>query len=248
MVPKGHEENIQPFFDGKNYLVPDKVMKENSATYILTFHGLGHPERALPAGEDRYWLDPSFFEAILDCLKERLDVGITFDDANSSDFKIALPALLKRRLRATFFMVSERIDQPGFVTSDQLRALAHSGMVIGSHGTQHRRWAQLGTTELNDELNVSRNKLEAILGKPVREAACPFGSYNRRVLCGLKAAGYERVYTSDQGPAKNDEWVSARNTIVRNDTLRDVQNVLESTPRGLTALLRISKLTLKQWL
>jgi peptidoglycan/xylan/chitin deacetylase (PgdA/CDA1 family) len=222
-------------------------MKGDKVIYILTFHGLGIPERALPDGEENYWLDPSFFEAILDRVQGRPDVRITFDDSNSSDFVIALPALVQRKLQATFFMVSERIDQPGFVTTQQLRTLALSGMSIGSHGAQHRRWAQLDAGELDEELSGSRIKLEAMLGHPVREAACPFGSYNRRVLTGLRKACYERAYTSDQGPAKLGEWLSARNTIVRSHTLRDVESALEFRPHGLAALGRKLKLTLKQW-
>jgi len=226
----------------------EQVITGDNAIYILTFHGLGIPERALPDGENNYWLDPSFFEAILDCVKGRPDVRITFDDSNSSDFTIALPALVERKLHATFFMVSERINQPGFVTTEQLRTLAQSGMTIGSHGTHHRRWAQLNAGQLYEELHVSRTKLEAMLGQTVREAACPFGSYNRRVLRGLRNARYERVYTSDQGPAKPDEWVSARNTVMRSHTLRDVESTLETKPHRLSGLGRMLKLTLKQWL
>lgn len=220
----------------------------DNAIYILTFHGIGIPERALPDGENNYWLDPSFFEAILDCVKEHPEVRITFDDSNSSDFTIALPALVERTLHATFFVVSERIDQPGFLTTEQLRTLARSGMTIGSHGTHHRRWAQLNTCQLYAELHGSRTKLETMLGQTVREAACPFGSYSRRVLRGLRNAGYERVYTSDQGPAKPDEWVSARNTVMRSHTLRDVGSALGTKPHGLSGLGRRLKLKLKQWL
>jgi peptidoglycan/xylan/chitin deacetylase (PgdA/CDA1 family) len=229
-------------------LSPENVVKGKSTIYILTFHGLGNPERDLPEGEGNFWLDKSFFEAILDRVKERPDVRITFDDSNSSDFRIALPALSRRRLRAAFFVVSERIDQPGFLTSEEVRTLANSGMAIGSHGKRHRRWAWLNPGELYEELNESRAKLESLLGQKVREAACPFGSYNRAVFRGLRAAGYEGVYTSDGGPSRVGEWVSARNTIVRSHTLRDVQRIIDSKQSGLVSMIRMSKFALKQGL
>ena len=221
-------------------------MRRKKPIYIFTFHGLGTPEGQLADGEEDYWLDPSFFEAILDRVKDREDVYITFDDCNSSDFHIALPLLTKRNLGAAFFVVSDRIDLDGFMTSEQVRELVRAGMTIGSHGTRHRRWATLRAADLNEELHASRSTLESVVRQTVSEAACPFGSYNRRVLLALRAAGYTRVYTSDQGPADEHEWLSARNTIVRSHTMRYVEAVLESPPRRVRGLLRTLKLTLKR--
>ena len=72
-------------------------------------------------------------------------------------------------------------------------------MRIASHGLAHRPWRGLGATELAAELEGSRRLLEAAAGRPVTHAACPFGSYDRRVLHALREAGYERVFTSDGG-------------------------------------------------
>lgn len=223
------------------------TMHDATTIRILTFHGLGIPKRPLPAGEDNYWLDPVFYEQILDRVKGRPNILITFDDSNVSDFEIALPALIKRQLKASFFVVSERNDQPGSLTKDQIIEMARCGMTIGSHGTHHRRWATLTPTELRDELTDSRAALEKIVGTEVREAACPYGSYNRRVLQALKGAGYNRVYTSDGGVARPDEWLSARNTITRDHSLRDVEMALESKITGIPAVLRSLKLTVKRW-
>lgn len=214
---------------------------------ILTFHGLGAPGHTLPAGEENYWLEGSFFEEILDFVKNRPDVLITFDDSNLSDFEIALPALVKRKLKATFFVVSERINQPWYLTSAQILEMAQAGMGIGSHGTQHRPWATLNPKELEQELNGSKSTLENLLGCPVSEAACPYGSYNRHVLRGLRAAGYLRIYTSDNGSAHREEWLSARNTIRKVHTIKHVEHVLKPPANGLPALLRSVKLTLKRW-
>ena len=222
-------------------------MRNEDIIRILTFHGLGTPGRDLPDGEIHYWLEVVFFESIMDLVKGRADVRITFDDSNESDFGIALPALEKRGLRATFFVVSERIGKPGFLTAEQIRQMVRVGMTIGSHGTRHRRWASLEADNLRDELHTSRSSLEQVTGGLIREAACPYGSYNRRVLRALRVAGYERVFTSDQGPATRKEWISARNTIVRSYDLPYVENVLESELRGLAASLRMLKLLLKRW-
>jgi peptidoglycan/xylan/chitin deacetylase (PgdA/CDA1 family) len=213
----------------------------------LTFHGLGRPERTLPQGEANYWLDPGFFEFILDRVREEPDVYITFDDGNSSDFHIALPALIKRKLRARFFVVSERMGQPGFLSADQVKELDNAEMSIGSHGTQHRPWAQLSPKLLKEELELSRKALELLLKKPVDEAACPFGSYNRRVLNHIRSSGYKAVFTSDQGPAIKGRWFSPRNTIVRTDNVNSLESILRSDPKGFSALFRKIKILIKQW-
>lgn len=223
------------------------AMQNNETIYILTFHGIGNPERQLPLGEDEYWLESSFFESILDMVKGRRDVRITFDDSNSSDYHIAYRALAKRGLAATFFLVSKRINEFGYLTQGQIQELAASGMTIGSHGTLHRPWATLNAAELDLELKESKSVLEGVVSTNVFEAACPLGSYNRRVLQGLRKNGYLRVFTSDGGPSKSNEWIAPRNTIIRSHTLGEVEELLATEPHGTRAATRSLRLLLKRW-
>ena len=46
----------------------------------------------------------------------------------------------------------------------------------------HRPWRELGDSALHEELVDAKRILEDVVGRPVTEAACPFGSYDRRVL------------------------------------------------------------------
>lgn len=222
-------------------------MHKPDTIHLLTFHGLGVPKRSLPAGEQDYWLDPGFFRKILDRVSGLKDVAITFDDSNESDFEVALPALVERGMTASFFVVTDRIDKIGCLSTKQILTMAKSGMKIGSHGKAHRPWASLRPGELIPELAGSRATLEALLGQPVRSAACPYGSYNRRVLAALRRAGYEQVYTSDGGSARRNEWLSARNTIARRHTMEDVEATLSPPAAGAKALLRMLKRTIKRW-
>lgn len=215
--------------------------------FILNFHGLGPMPAGLTAGEADCWLDQSFFESILDAVKERKDILLTLDDSNESDWAVALPALKARNLRAKFFAVAQRLDQSGYLSTGQLQALAAEGMEIGVHGMRHRRWTGLDAAALNEELVVARDRLEQVLGGPVREAACPFGSYDRRVLGALRESGYQRIFTSDGGPAEDGAWIQPRNTIRRTHELAHVQKITIDEPSGLGKELRAVKLKLKQW-
>jgi peptidoglycan/xylan/chitin deacetylase (PgdA/CDA1 family) len=86
-------------------------------------------------------------------------------------------------------------------------------MTIGCHGMRHRAWRRLDGRGLHEELVDAKRMLEDVVEGPVDEAACPFGSYDRRVLRFLRGAGYRRIYTSDRGLARPDEWIQTRNSV-----------------------------------
>ena len=88
----------------------------------ILFHGVGKPARELEPGEDVYWVTEDRFRSILDEISGWPEVRISFDDSNSSDLEIALPALIERGLTADFFVLAGRrqpwppqhhVTQPG---------------------------------------------------------------------------------------------------------------------------------------
>ncbi len=215
--------------------------------FILNFHGIGIPPRPLTPGEQQVWIDESLFNAILDRVNCLSSFELTFDDANESDFTVALPALQARGMKARFFVLAGRIGQPGFLSAPQLEGLCAAGMTVGTHGMHHRPWAKLDRGELHEELVVARDRLREMTGSAVDEASCPFGSYNRRVLRSLRGAGYRRVYTSDGVPACSGHWLLPRRSICQRD---NAEILLSDMPRPLTGPRRIwrqSKLFLKRW-
>jgi peptidoglycan/xylan/chitin deacetylase (PgdA/CDA1 family) len=214
--------------------------------FWLNFHGLGQPGRALPPGEENYWVEPGFFEAILDSVRGRDDVLITFDDSNESDFTLALPLLRQRQMKARFFVIAQRIGQQGSLSRGQIQSLCAEGMAVENHGLAHRDWTQLDQEQLRAELMEARDVIGRITGLPVTEAACPFGGYNRRVLQMLRKSGYRKVFTSDRGIARADDWIQPRITIRRSDDLNGVKAMCALTPENRVGFLRRVKLWLKR--
>jgi peptidoglycan/xylan/chitin deacetylase (PgdA/CDA1 family) len=178
----------------------------------LTFHGVGRPLRTLDPGESALWLDTHEFSEVVARVAGREDVAVSFDDGNASDAEVALEILRRHGVKATFFVVAERIGRAGFLHGDQLRELAGAGMGIGYHGRRHRPWRGLSGDELRRDLDA-KAVLEDEAGRAVTHAACPFGAYDRRVLRDLRAAGFERVLTSDGGWAHSSSWLQPRNTL-----------------------------------
>jgi peptidoglycan/xylan/chitin deacetylase (PgdA/CDA1 family) len=213
----------------------------------LTFHGVGAPPRALEAGEAAVWVSRARLDSMLDAVAGRDDVRITFDDGNASDLEHALPALRERGLTAAFFVVAGRVGTPGFVDAAGIRALDSAGMAVGCHGLRHRPWRSLDSRTLERDLLDARATLESIVARPVVQAACPFGSYDRRVLRVLRRCGFRTVYTSDAGTARPRAWIQARNTVGARDTVPRLDELLSSRRSPSRTVRRQAQRVVKRW-
>lgn len=212
----------------------------------FAFHGIGEPTRGLEPSEAAVWISVDRFETILDQVKDRKDVTLTFDDGNISDIKYGLPALLSRGLSATFFLVAGRLGQATFLAEQDVKDLVSAGMEVGCHGMRHHSWRTLTDEELREELLVARSALEQAAGCPITTAACPFGAYDRRVLGALRAYGYKHVFTSDDGRAGPGEWLQPRNTITARTSENTVNYVL-AQEKLIPRTIRSAKLVVKRW-
>jgi peptidoglycan/xylan/chitin deacetylase (PgdA/CDA1 family) len=213
----------------------------------LTFHGIGEPREQLDPAEQALWVSGERFLSVLDSVAGRSDVRISFDDGNASDVEHALPALRKRALTASFFVVAGRLGTPGYLDAEGVRALSAAGMTIGCHGMRHRPWRALDDRALAEELMDAKGALEHLVQRPVAEAACPFGSYDRRVLRALRRCGYRTVYTSDRGTARADAWIQPRNTVSSKDSAGVVERIVSAERPAYRALPRRAKRVVKRW-
>ena len=196
----------------------------------LCFHGIGEPRRALEPGEDRYWIAVEDYWRILDTVADRDDVRLSFDDGNRSDLEHGLPALLERRLRATFFVIAGRLDDAGSLDADAVRQLRDAGMGIGSHGMDHRSWRGLDAAAARRELVEARERLAAVVEQPVDEAAMPRGQYDRRALGQLRRCGYRTVFSSDRARAREGDWLQPRFSVRAGDTPDSVRREVLAPP------------------
>jgi peptidoglycan/xylan/chitin deacetylase (PgdA/CDA1 family) len=214
----------------------------------LCFHGVGVPQRVLEPGEDGYWVSRDAFERILDDVLTWPDrVNLSFDDGNASDAEIALPALTQRGLTAQFFVLAGRFDTVGSLSADDVRELAAAGMGVGTHGMAHQSWRNLSESDQLAELVTARDEISAAVGRPVTEAACPLGRYDRRLLSQLKRLGYTRVYTSDRRRTRDAAWLQPRYSVrVEDDVASLREHVLRPTSAVRTAKLNAVGLV-KRW-
>lgn len=130
-------------------------------------------------------------------------VIISFDDCPSSLFDFAIPELLKRKMKAVFYMPSKYIgginiwdieehgmESVGLMSSAQLKELVGLGMEVGSHGEKHIRLNLISGQEAFEDISNSKKALESLLDTKIYSIAYPYGkipgNYNRL----LSEAGY----------------------------------------------------------
>ncbi len=216
--------------------------KKSDYRWCLNFHGLGNPRREMPAGEQNFWVDPGLFAAVLDHVRDREDVQITVDDANESDYTVALPLLRERKLKASFFVVAGRIDQEHFLSKQQIKTLSAEGMSIGNHGLRHCRWKGMSQVQLEQELVTARDIIEQVVSllRPTEAAPPPFPGVMTKAaaLQMLRRQRYQRVYTSDGGVATPAAWIQPRNTIRRSHRMDEIVSLIHAPPGGAKRLWR----------
>lgn len=196
---------------------------------ILNFHGLGRPARELEPGEAPYWISAEFYEAIIARIAKGgfpYPIEITFDDGNASDAEIGAPVLEAHGLSASFFALAGRIDEPGSLSSAQIKTLISKGHRIGTHGMDHVDWTGLDGEGQRYEFEESRRLLSEITEAKITQAAIPFGLYNRNVLQSLKQLGYEKIYSSDGGRAGSRAWPQPRTSVQNTHDMNDIEVIL----------------------
>jgi peptidoglycan/xylan/chitin deacetylase (PgdA/CDA1 family) len=153
---------------------------------------------------------------------------ISVDDGYVDDVTRILPALQRFHMVATFFVITGRMTEPGFLNAGQIRELDQAGMDVGDHTAHHVDLRLITPAELRMETAGSRRVLERVLGHPVYFFAYPFGDFNDAVVAAVHAAGFTMAYTTAGGTT---ESTAAPLTMPRVHVGRD------ETPSGLVALL-----------
>jgi len=219
---------------------------------ILMYHYLSVP----PEGADRYRLDlsvaPDLFAAHLDRIQAEgytaisfydlvahLTQGaplpdrpiiLTFDDGYRDNYDNAFPLLRQHQMKATFFIVSDFIDEarPEYISWDMAREMLAAGMSIESHSRNHATLRKRDNDYLVWQILGSLETIEYELGVRPRFISYPAGEYDQATIEIARGANYWAGITTKQG------------VIQSSDALFELQRVRirgSTTPDELAALL-----------
>lgn len=139
-------------------------------------------------------------------------VAITFDDALAGVARVGLPVLDAAGVSATVYVPTDRPGEkplfwPGAertMTTDELRTAVSRGHTLGSHTVTHRSLVTLDDREFRDELERSKQTLEAITEQAVDSVAYPSGHHDPDVRRAAVDAGYTSACTFLNGRATGD--------------------------------------------
>jgi peptidoglycan/xylan/chitin deacetylase (PgdA/CDA1 family) len=126
-------------------------------------------------------------------------VLLTFDDGYVDHVTQVLPVLKRHRMVATFYVVTRRVHEAGFLTTQQIRELEAAGMDIGAHTRTHASLPALSPALLHDEVAGSQADLRRILGHPVYWFAYPYGTFSPAVVDAVRRAGFLLATTTQGG-------------------------------------------------
>jgi peptidoglycan/xylan/chitin deacetylase (PgdA/CDA1 family) len=152
-------------------------------------------------------------------------IVITFDDALQNFTENAVPVLVGLNIPATVFVVTDALGAKpvwgeGYYGANE-RIMSQEELIslpalitVGSHTLTHPDLTSLSVESAAAEIKVSREKLEAMLNRPVPLFSFPHGAYNDMLVRQCKDAGYQKVFTTDPEFASNakDNFVIGRVT------------------------------------
>ena len=133
----------------------------------------------------------------------RTPLLLTFDDGGRGAL-LAAKMIEAQGWRGHFFIATDRIGTPGFLSAEDIRELDRRGHIIGSHSATHPlRMAVLSPASILEEWRRSLSALAEILGKPLNAASVPTGSFSQQVAEAAGKAGIRYLFTSEPTPHRS---------------------------------------------
>ncbi len=153
-------------------------------------------------------------------------VTLTFDDGEEDNVSTMLPILKKYGFKSTQCYATEHIEGGDHVTPEQaaanvqnVKTILADGHELCSHTVTHPFLSQVSATQLQHELQHSRDYLARTFGRSVPNFASPYGDYNQTVNAEIKKL-YGSHRTVNEGYNSKDNFDAYR--------LR-VQNIFSTT-------------------
>ena len=160
--------------------------------------------------------------------------ALTFDDGGRSAVRVIADMLEARGWRGHFFVTTDRIGSPGFLTEPEVAELSRRGHVVGSHSRTHpTRFAQLTEAAQRAEWSESRSRLEGIVGAPVEVASVPGGYFDRTVARVASESGIRWLFTSEPSAriwSAGSCHVIGRYTLRRSSPARAAGDLVGTSP------------------
>ena len=106
-------------------------------------------------------------------------VSLTFDDGWKEIYQNAIPLLDKAGIKSTQYVSTGVIEENNkkYVSAKELLIMERAGHEIGSHAVDHKRFTEIGESDIKSQLTGSKINLLKMGVKAVNTFAYPYGEY-----------------------------------------------------------------------
>ena len=144
-------------------------------------------------------------------------VAMTFDDGpHPSNTPRLLDMLRERGLRATFYLIGNRVVQ----YPQLARRIAEEGHEIGNHSWSHPFLDRMGDRSVIQEIDQTTNAIYQVTGRPPVTFRPPYGAFTRRQRTSLHGA---RSLPTILWSVDPQDWRRPGASVVANRILRDTR-------------------------
>jgi peptidoglycan/xylan/chitin deacetylase (PgdA/CDA1 family) len=134
-------------------------------------------------------------------------VGLTVDDGYVTFLTGAMPLLRQYGYPVTLFVQTETVGHRGYLSWEQLAALAAEGVTIGNHGHQHLHFVNRtpGETEqawrarIRQDIESAQQLFRRQLGLTPTLLAYPYGEYSLPVRDLVRELGFAAAFSQQSG-------------------------------------------------
>jgi peptidoglycan/xylan/chitin deacetylase (PgdA/CDA1 family) len=219
---------------------------------ILTYHGVADEVRdSYTVRSDHFsfhmaYLSENFqvvnVDEMVDVLRTSAGqtynpVAVTFDDGYKECAGFVAETLQRYGIPATFFVVTDILDnrinvKEEFLSWTDARHMVQAGFRFGSHTSSHRSLGELPILEARRELEVSKKRIEDELGSPPQGLAYPYGTmrdFSSEIAALAREVGYKYAATAIHGLNHRgwDPFLLRRTTIGAGDGPRTFRKIMK---------------------
>lgn len=209
------QDNQEENKEEENKLEYINIAPEEVKIPILMYHSISDDDPnnnlLVPPSmfeEQMAWLEANEFTAMdLDEVLDAMETGkvpkrpvvITFDDGYSDNYTNAFPSLKNHGLKATFFVITDGVDDGYYMSSEMLKEMQSNGMSIQNHTANHLELDKLSREDAYDTIKRGQDFLRNNIGSDANYLCYPVGKYNSETIEIEKELGIKAATTTQGG-------------------------------------------------
>ncbi len=127
-------------------------------------------------------------------------VILSFDDGYEDFYTDVMPILIKYKVKAVQYVISDFVDTPNYLKTKQVFDIKKSGLIeIACHTMHHPALAKSSLSDAIHEIGGCKKQMLEKFGVHAVSFAYPYGSYDPFLFPILKNAGFKNATTTEPG-------------------------------------------------